>query len=82
MLSAITKVIKILKDNKIVSIISDAGTPGISDPGAVLINECLKQGIDIFPLPGPSAVTTAVSVSGFNEKYLFYGFFPEKEKNN
>ncbi len=76
----LTKVIKILKDNKIVSIISDAGTPGISDPGAVLINECLKQGIDIFPLPGPSAVTTAVSVSGFNEKYLFYGFFPEKEK--
>ena len=76
----LTKVIQILKDNKIVSIISDAGTPSISDPGAVLINECLKQGIDVFPLPGPSAVTAAVSISGFNEKYLFYGFFPEKEK--
>jgi 16S rRNA (cytidine1402-2'-O)-methyltransferase len=60
--------------------ISDAGTPSISDPGAILINECLKQSINIIPLPGPSAVTTAVSVSGFNEKYLFYGFFPEKEK--
>ena len=76
----LTKIINILKDNNIVSMISDAGTPGISDPGAVLINECLKQGIDVIPLPGPSAVTTAVSVSGFNDKYLFYGFFPEKEK--
>ena len=74
------KIISILKDNKIVSMISDAGTPGISDPGAVLINECLKQNIEVIPLPGPSAVTTAVSVSGFKEKYLFYGFFPEKEK--
>tara|TARA_B100001057_G_scaffold501032_1_gene619859 strand:+ start:3114 stop:3974 length:861 start_codon:yes stop_codon:yes gene_type:complete len=74
------KIINILKDNKIVSMVSDAGTPGISDPGAVLINECIKHGIDVIPLPGPSAVTTAVSVSGFNEKYLFYGFFPEKEK--
>ena len=48
--------------------------------GAVLINECLKENIDIIPLPGPSAVTTAISISGFNDKYLFYGFFPEKEK--
>jgi 16S rRNA (cytidine1402-2'-O)-methyltransferase len=76
----LTKIVNILKDNKIVSMISDAGTPSISDPGAILINECLKQSINIIPLPGPSAVTTAVSVSGFNEKYLFYGFFPEKEK--
>ena len=76
----LVKVINLLKDNKIVSIISDAGTPGISDPGSILINECLKENIDIIPLPGPSAVTTAVSVSGFNEKYLFYGFFPEKKK--
>lgn len=74
------KIISILKNDKIVSIVSDAGTPGISDPGAVLINECLKHDIEVIPLPGPSAVTTAVSVSGFNEKYLFYGFFPEKEK--
>ena len=59
---------------------SDAGTPGISDPGMILVNECVKQNIDVIPLPGPSAVTTAVSASGFNEKYLFYGFFPEKEK--
>ena len=74
------KIIKLLKENKIISIISDAGTPSISDPGVVLINECLRQNIDIIPLPGPSAVTTAVAASGFDEKYLFYGFFPEKEK--
>ncbi len=74
------KIINLLEDDKIISMISDAGTPGISDPGSVLINECLKQNIEVIPLPGPSAVTTAISVSGFNEKYLFYGFFPEKEK--
>ena len=74
------KIIKLLKENKIISIVSDAGTPSISDPGVVLINECLRQNINIIPLPGPSAVTTAVAVSGFDEKYLFYGFFPEKEK--
>ena len=74
------KIIKLLKENKIISIVSDAGTPSISDPGVVLIHECLRQNIDIIPLPGPSAVTTAVAVSGFDEKYLFYGFFPEKEK--
>ena len=76
----LSKIVNLLKENKIISLISDAGTPSISDPGAILINECLRQNIDIVPLPGPSAVTTAVSVSGFKEKYLFYGFFPEKEK--
>jgi len=76
----LSKIINLLKENKIISMISDAGTPSISDPGAILINECLKQNINVTPLPGPSAVTTAVSVSGFDEKYLFYGFFPEKKK--
>ncbi len=75
-----SKVIDLLKNDKIISMISDAGTPGISDPGAVLVNECFKENINIIPIPGPSAVTTSVSVSGFNDKYLFYGFFPEKEK--
>jgi 16S rRNA (cytidine1402-2'-O)-methyltransferase len=76
----LSKIIGLLKDDKIISLISDAGTPGISDPGAVLINECLKEDLNVIPLPGPSAVTTAMSASGFSEKYLFYGFFPEKEK--
>ena len=69
-----------LKQGQIISLISDAGTPGISDPGAVLVKECINNNINIFPLPGPSAVTAAVSASGFSEKYFFYGFFPEKEK--
>ena len=72
------KIIDILKSDSIVSLISDAGTPLISDPGAILINECLVNNIDIFPIPGASAVSTAVSISGFSEKYFFYGFFPEK----
>ena len=60
------------------SLISDAGTPSVSDPGAILINECITNNINIFPISGASAVSTAVSISGFDEKYFFYGFFPEK----
>ncbi len=72
------RIIEILNSKKIVSLISDAGTPAVSDPGAILVNECIKKNIDIFPIPGSSAVSAAVSVSGFDEKYFFYGFFPEK----
>ena len=75
------KILEILKKNKSVSIISDAGTPSVSDPGNLIVLECIKNSINIFPIPGPSAVTSAVSVSGFSEKYYFYGFFPEKQKN-
>ena len=73
------KIINILKSDCVVSLISDAGTPSVSDPGAILINECVINNINIFPMPGASAVSTAVSISGFNEKYFFYGFFPEKK---
>ena len=76
----LSKIIEILKSGCIVSLISDAGTPSVSDPGAILINECLINKIDIFPIPGATAVSSAVSISGFNEKYFFYGFFPEKNK--
>ena len=74
----LSKIIDILKSGCVVSLISDAGTPAVSDPGAILINECVVNNIDIFPIPGASAVSTAISISGFNEKYFFYGFFPEK----
>ncbi len=74
------KIMSFLKNNMLVSLVSDAGTPSISDPGAILIRECLKKNVDVTPLPGPSAVTSAVSISGFTEKYFFYGFFPKKEK--
>ena len=74
----LSKIINILKANCVVSLISDAGTPSISDPGAILINECVTNNINIIPISGASAVSTAVSISGFSEKYFFYGFFPEK----
>ena len=73
------KILKLLKDKMVISLISDAGTPGISDPGGILVIECIKNEIDIFPIPGASSVTSAISVSGFNEKFFFYGFFPEKK---
>ena len=76
----LSKIIELIKKGLIVSLISDAGTPSISDPGAILIRECIKNNIEIIPLPGPSAVITAVSISGFSEKFFFYGFFPEKNK--
>ena len=74
------KVINLLKDNKIVSMICDAGTPTISDPGMILVNRCVSENLNIYPIPGPSTVTSAISISGFNEKYLFYGFLDKKEK--
>ena len=77
----LTKIISLLKSGKVISLISDAGTPNISDPGIILIKECIKNNIKIFPIPGPSAVVTAVSISGFSDKFFFYGFFPEKKKN-
>ena len=69
------KIIEILKSNCIVSLISDAGTPSVSDPGAILINECSFNNIDVFPVPGASAVSSAVSISGFSEKYFRHNFF-------
>ena len=75
------KIIDNLKNGQIISLISDAGTPGISDPGAILVKECVKENINITPLPGASAVNTSLSASGFSEKYFFYGFFPSKNKD-
>ena len=77
----ISKILGMLKSGSIISMISDAGTPSVSDPGTILINECISNNIEIIPLPGPSSVLTAVSISGFSEKFFFYGFFPEKKKN-
>ena len=71
------KFIDILKSEKIVSLISDAGTPTISDPGGMLIKECINNKISVIPVPGPSSPIAALSVSGFSNKYYFYGFFPE-----
>ena len=75
----LSKIIDLLKNGSTVSMISDAGTPIISDPGCLLVKECIRNEIEIIPLPGPSAVTTALSASGFSDKFFFYVFFPEKK---
>ena len=75
----IEKVILELQNSKIVSLISDAGTPTISDPGLILVNKCAEENLNVYPIPGPSAVTSAISISGFSDKYLFYGFLTNKE---
>ena len=76
----LSKIISLLKSGSIISLVSDAGTPSISDPGAKIVNECINHNIRVTPIPGPSAVSTAVAMSGFDEKFFFYGFFPEKIK--
>ena len=76
----VVKIIKLINQGSLISLVSDAGTPGISDPGSILVNECIKNNINIIPIPGASAVISAVSISGFSEKFFFYGFFPEKDK--
>jgi len=73
------KVIEVLKNNKIVSLVSDAGTPALSDPGRILVKECEKNGIETFPIPGPSAISAAISISGFSDNFYFCGFLPEKQ---
>ena len=75
----LNKVIEYLNEGKILSLVSDAGTPLLSDPGLLLIKECIDKKIDIYPIPGPSSITTSMSVSAFEDKFLFYGFLPKTE---
>ena len=76
----LNKIMKYLNEGKILSLISDAGTPLLSDPGKLLVKECIKNQINIYPVPGPSSITAAMSISGFDDKFIFYGFLPKKEK--
>ena len=76
---SLNKIIQYLNEGKILSLITDAGTPVLSDPGNMIINECIKNDFKIFTIPGPSAVSAAVSLSGFGDKFLFYGFLPKTE---
>ena len=73
------KIIEYLNEGKILSLISDAGTPILSDPGSLLVKECIEKEIKIFPIPGASSITAATSISGFDDKFLFYGFLPKTE---
>ena len=75
----LSSIIEYIKEGKILSLISDAGTPLLSDPGRILINECIKNNIKIIPIPGVSSITAAMSVSGFNDQFSFYGFLPKTE---
>ncbi len=70
-------IIKHFNEGKILSLISDAGTPLLSDPGRLLVNHCINNRISISPIPGASSITSALSISGFKDKFLFYGFLPK-----
>jgi 16S rRNA (cytidine1402-2'-O)-methyltransferase len=70
-----------LKEGQDVALVSDAGTPGISDPGFRLIKKAVEENVDIVPVPGPSAVIAALSVAGLpTDAFLFKGFLPHKSK--
>ena len=74
-------IINELKQNKNISIVSDSGTPGISDPGFYLVRECVRNNIQVIPIPGPTAAISALVSSGFpTDSFVFYGFIPKKEK--
>jgi 16S rRNA (cytidine1402-2'-O)-methyltransferase len=72
-------IIEYIKQGKILSLISDAGTPLLSDPGRLLVNECIESQIKVVPIPGVSSITSAMSISGFKDQFLFYGFLPKTE---
>ncbi len=76
----LSKVIEYLNDGKILSLISDAGTPTLSDPGDILVKECIEKKINVYPIPGPSSITAAMSIAGFGHQFVFYGFLPKTEK--
>ena len=77
------KVIEILKSNKIVSLVSDAGTPSISDPGFLLVRECIKQKIQVECLPGATAFVPALVNSGIScDRFVFEGFLPTRKGRN
>ncbi len=73
-------IIEYINQGKILSLISDAGTPLLSDPGKHLLNECIKNKINVTPIPGVSSLTASMSVAGFEDRFIFYGFLPKKDK--
>ena len=76
----IKKIVDLLLEGKDLALISDAGTPTISDPGYGLIRECIKNDITIIPIPGVSSITAAMSVSGLpSDSFTFIGFLPQKK---
>ena len=77
---AIKGLLDLLKQNQTLALITDAGTPGISDPGFLLVRECLKNNFEVECLPGPVAFVPALVISGLPcERFLFEGFLPQKK---
>ena len=76
----LVKIIEYLNEGKILSLVSDAGTPALSDPGRLLIQSCIENDITVCPIPGVSSITASMSVSGFKDQFLFFGFLPKTEK--
>jgi 16S rRNA (cytidine1402-2'-O)-methyltransferase len=75
--AAAAKLLRLLQEGKTVALVSDAGTPGVSDPGAFLVAEAHRAGVPVSPIPGPNAAAAAVSAAGFSgERFLFAGFLP------
>ena len=75
----VSRMIEYMNQGKILSLISDAGTPLLSDTGRLLVNKCIEHNIKVIPIPGASSIVTAMSISGFRDQFLFYGFLPKKE---
>jgi 16S rRNA (cytidine1402-2'-O)-methyltransferase len=76
---AARKIITLLQSGQSVALVSDAGTPAVSDPGAVLVHAVRMAGLRVIPIPGANAAVTALSAAGLNEPhFLFYGFLPNK----
>ena len=74
------ELIQLMKDGAVIAEISDAGMPVISDPGYILVQECIKNNIPVVPLPGASAFATALIASGFDaQPFTYYGFLPRKK---
>lgn len=79
-LAKISQIIDSLKSGKNVGLVTDAGTPGISDPGNKLVEQALEENIKVVPIPGPSGLTTLASVAGIDmQKFIFLGFPPHKK---
>lgn len=77
---SIKKIINLLKTGTVIGLVSDAGTPGISDPAFLLVRACVEQGIEVECLPGPTAFVPALVQSGFpTDRFVFEGFLPHKK---
>ncbi len=76
----LTNIIKYINQGKILSLISDAGTPLLSDPGRLLIQTCIEKNLQVIPIPGVSSITASMSISGFKDQFLFFGFLPKTDK--